>query len=169
MNRETRVGGFTLVELLVAMTIAAVMLSFAIPAFNDFTSQRRMTASVNLVVSAVNYARSEAAHRGRDVSVQAFDAENDDEWGAGFCVIVGAPGDCNDPLRIFQPEGGMTFDATDDLDGLATWTFDPRGLLDDALVGEVRICGADEEDDPGRVLRMTAIGRVSAEQFECFP
>ena len=40
------VKGFTLIELMVALTIASVMMAFAIPAFNDFTEQRRMAANV---------------------------------------------------------------------------------------------------------------------------
>ena len=81
----SRTFGFTLIELLVTLTIAGVMLGFAVPAFNDFVQQRRMAANGNLMISAVNYARSEAARRGVQVTIQAQDASDSaDEWSGRF-------------------------------------------------------------------------------------
>ena len=45
LNAKRAARGFTIIELMVALTIAAVMMSFALPAFNDFTTQRRMAAN----------------------------------------------------------------------------------------------------------------------------
>lgn len=162
-------------ELLVALAIASVMMAYAIPAFNDFTSQRRMTSNVNLIVSAVNYAHNEAARTGGDVSVQAIDPENDNESGGGFCVVAGDDGNCDDPFTMFQPEGnGITFDSQGVLDGVETWTFNSKGLPRTAIGGTddddgVWLCGANEDDDPGRVVRISAIGRVNIQRFECYP
>lgn len=163
--------GLTVVELLVAMVIAAVMMTFAIPAFNDFTSQRRMTSSVNSVVAAVNYARNEAARQATAVSVQAVDAsDRDSEWGAGFCVTLGNPGDCDVAMQNFAAAGeGLSLDGTDGFDGGDSWTFNSRGVLTNVAVGSVEICGEDADDDPGRRLRINATGRVSVIDLDCFP
>ena len=65
-----------------------------------------MTTRVNDLVLAVNYARSEAAKLGGLVSVQAMDAsDSDNEWGPGYCVTIGNPGNCNNPLRLFDRHG----------------------------------------------------------------
>ncbi|MFP6837782.1 MAG: prepilin-type N-terminal cleavage/methylation domain-containing protein [Pseudomonadales bacterium] len=81
--------GFTLVELLVTLTIAAVLFGFALPAFNGMMAQRTMTARVNQFVLAVNYARSEAAKLGGVVSIQSVDSgDTDNEWGLGYCVAM---------------------------------------------------------------------------------
>ena len=104
-KKAKHVRGFTLIELMVVISIVAVMMVFALPAFNDFTQQRRMASNVNMFVSAVNLARSEATRRGAQVTVQALDASDvDDEWGPGLCVTLDDPGDCDDPLRVGRPE-----------------------------------------------------------------
>ena len=67
---KRRLANLTVVEIMVALAIAAIMMFFALPAFNDFTAQRRVAANVNYVISAINYARNEAARRG--VNVHSF-------------------------------------------------------------------------------------------------
>ena len=164
-------AGFTLIELLIVLTIAGVMMGYAIPAFNDFSAQRRMTSNINLLVSAVNYARNEAVRNGGQFTVQAIDAsDGSNEWGPGFCVTAGDPGDCNAALVRFAPEGGddITFDAVDNLDGEDSWSFNSRGLITGGLTGQVRICGVDTDDDPGRILRISAVGRASVGELICY-
>jgi len=165
-----RSSGFTLIELLVTLTIAGVMLGYAVPAFNDFVQQRRMAANGNLMISAVNFARSEAARRGVQVTIQAVDAgDNSDEWSAGFCVVVDDPGNCNGALSVFNLDGGgVTLNALDDLDDEDSMSFDSRGLIQDDLRGEIRLCGADATDDPGRSIRINAIGRAQVTRLDCF-
>ncbi len=163
-------SGFTLVELLVALTILAIMMLFAVPAFNDFTQQRRMTTNVNTIIAAVNYARSEATRRGGLVTVQANDAADaNNEWGPGFCVTLNDPGDCAAPLQVFTLNGTPTFDATDTLDSVDGFSYNGRGLKQDGFAGTLRLCGADASDDPGRVVNINAIGRATVRTLVCFP
>ena len=53
--------GFTLVELVVTMSIAAILLTQAVPSFNAMIANNRITAQVNELVTAINMGRSEAA------------------------------------------------------------------------------------------------------------
>jgi type IV fimbrial biogenesis protein FimT len=166
----TNERGFTLIELMVALSIAAVMMMYAIPSFRVFTEQREMASNVNSMVGAINYARSEAVRLGSTVSVQAIDgADADDEWGQGFCVTVGNPGDCDDPLRRFDLEGTPTFDAIDGLNDEDSMSFDSRGLIRGGLLGAVQLCATDAETDPGRVVNVNAIGRASVTDLVCYP
>ena len=64
-----RPRGLTLWELLCTLSIAAVVLTGAVPAFRGFLLDARLTADVNAWVLAVQLARSEAAKRGRAVIV----------------------------------------------------------------------------------------------------
>ena len=161
--------GFTIIELMVALTIAATMMAFAIPAFNDFTTQRRMAANVNAMIGAINYARSEAARLGATVTVQSMDAsEAANEWGEGFCIQVGDPGHCNDALRRFQIEGDVTLNALGGLNGVDSMSFNSRGLLQGGLLGSMQLCGQDTDDDPGRTININAIGRANIVDLTCF-
>ena len=156
---------------MVALSIAAVMLMFALPAFNDFSNQRRIAANANYIISAINYARNEAARQGVNATVQAEDnADGDNEWGPGFCVTLNDPGNCDTPLTTFMPEGDITINATSaSLDGGDSMTFAANGLYTAGAAESIEVCGPDAASDPGREIRISAIGRASTQQFVCFP
>jgi type IV fimbrial biogenesis protein FimT len=159
--------GFTIVELMVSLAVAAILIGFALPAFNEFIDQRRMAARINDFVLAINYARSEAARRGGQVSVQAAAPTADNEWGGGYCVVDGNPGNCAGVvLRQFDPMDDATLDA---VPNRAVLTFNARGMLVAGGAGAFRLCSTDADIDPGRVVNITFIGRPDVEELECFP
>lgn len=161
--------GFTLIELMVTLAVAAVLIGLAVPAFNDLVRQRAMVSRINDMVLAVSYARSEAVRRGAQVSVQAVDdGDNDNEWGAGYCVVVGDPGNCNDAvLRSFGAIDDATLDGVGGLDGIGTISFNGRGVPTIAAAGAIELCSTDETVNPGRVLNLTRTGRADANELEC--
>jgi type IV fimbrial biogenesis protein FimT len=61
--------GFTLVELLITILVAALLMALAIPAFHSFVENNRLAASTNQLVSALAVARSEAIHRRENVTL----------------------------------------------------------------------------------------------------
>lgn len=172
MAQVRRSGGFTIIELMVTLAIGAVLIGFALPAFNGFISQRQITTTVNDFVLAMNYARSEAARLGGAVTVQAISAaDTENEWGPGFCVVQGTPGDCTGvTLRSFADgyaDGAIN--GLDALDGVAAFTFNSRGLMTAGAAGQLSVCATDVATDPGRTLTVTAIGRVSVAELVCHP
>lgn len=163
--------GFTIVELLVALAVASVLLSLALPAFNGFIAQRDITSRVNDLVLSLNYARSEAARTGGLVSVQAIDASTaGNEWGPGFCVVQGNPGDCSGArLRTFDGYTDGTFNGMTTLDGVEAFGFNSRGLMTVGAAGTIELCHADTDIDPGRTVTISAIGRASVNELICHP
>lgn len=61
--------GFTLVELMITIAVAAILLAIAIPGFRDLILRNELTTATNDWVAAVNLARSEAVRRGVPVVV----------------------------------------------------------------------------------------------------
>lgn len=63
MSAGYRNSGFTLLELLVTLSIAAVILSIGLPSFRGVLNNQRLTAASNELVTSFNLARSEAIKR----------------------------------------------------------------------------------------------------------
>ncbi len=62
-------SGFTLVELLVTMTIAAILLGITVPSFRYVTTSNRMSGEINTLLGDMQYARSEALKEGQTVTI----------------------------------------------------------------------------------------------------
>lgn len=55
-----RKSGFTLIELMIAVALVAILLATAVPALDDFTNNSRQTGAINDFVSAMHLARNTA-------------------------------------------------------------------------------------------------------------
>jgi len=62
-------SGFTLIEMIVTVTIAAILASIAIPSFTKMIERNRISTGTNEFLSALILARSEAVKRSRNVIV----------------------------------------------------------------------------------------------------
>ena len=72
MNRESvlrRHSGFTLLELMVAITIGALIFGLGIPSFRNYLRSAQLTSNANDLLGAFYLARGEAVKRRRDVVV----------------------------------------------------------------------------------------------------
>ena len=67
--RPTRARGFTLLELMVTITVAAMVLALGVPSFVDLVRNNRAATNVNELLTAFAIARSESIKRGSNVSV----------------------------------------------------------------------------------------------------
>ncbi len=65
-----RMAAFTLIELLVAVAVVAIILALAGPAFGDYLRVQRLRAVHDLLITDLNYARSEAVSRGTFVQAR---------------------------------------------------------------------------------------------------
>jgi len=66
---KTRSAGFTLMELMITLALAAVILSIGAPSFTEFRRNNRLTSVGNEFLGAVQTARSEAIKRQVPVAV----------------------------------------------------------------------------------------------------
>jgi type IV fimbrial biogenesis protein FimT len=90
-------SGFTLLELMIAITVLAILLGLAIPSFTGVIRQNRVATQSNELVAALALSRSEAVKRGTPVSVCAANAaqsacSGSNDWSLGWIVFSDATG-----------------------------------------------------------------------------
>jgi len=151
IRRRVRTTGFTIIELLVAVAIAAILIALAAPSFAEFLAKRRVEGTTSELVTDMQFARSEAVSRNAPVRIT---------FGTGCYVIhlasvtadtttcATTPADSDiktvriDATRLFlKPEGGLSH-----------FEFDPvRGVAANDLAspgnGRVEVCVANAARD----------------------
>lgn len=89
--RTQRARGFTLIELVVTIAIAAVLMMVAVPNFVNFQRNSQLTSLTNSLVASIYAARGEAMKTGRNAFV--VPTANGSDWTTGWIVFVDNNGD----------------------------------------------------------------------------
>ncbi|MES2741771.1 MAG: GspH/FimT family protein [Pseudomonadota bacterium] len=84
--------GFSLIELLVAMAVAAVLLAAGLPDLGAMIARQRLRTTANDLFAAIELTRSQAITRGRRVMMAPLDPAGRD-WLQGWAVFVDRNGD----------------------------------------------------------------------------
>jgi type IV fimbrial biogenesis protein FimT len=80
-----RIDGFTLTELMAALSIALILLMIGIPSLSTVINNQKMTTVTNDFFMAINLTRSEAIRRGTRVDLVPLDGVN---WSKGWVIFV---------------------------------------------------------------------------------
>ncbi|MFC7300993.1 GspH/FimT family pseudopilin [Cognatiluteimonas weifangensis] len=175
-----RQGGFTLVELMIAMAVLAIVLTLAVPGFESVVNSNRLTGAANELVNALQTARMEAIRRNRRIVVCLSDAagaatpacsalapdgwigfvdvDRDGSYGAGDTLLLTST--VAAPVRVASSAsvaGKIVFRS----DGLA------RDAADTLLDGVIAMCIATRR--PASNVRHVGIGsgsRISTTQVD---
>jgi type IV fimbrial biogenesis protein FimT len=100
MRKTVTPYGFTLVELMVTVAVAAILLILAVPSFADFIDKSRLRGASDSVVDFINKARAQSVKQGRDVNV-AFDGTS-----TAWCVganVAAEPANPGEPIPAVEP------------------------------------------------------------------
>lgn len=144
--------GFTLLELVIAISIVGILASLAMPAFDNQLKNSRLVAITNLVVGSYNLARSEAIDRGVQVQISNIA----DGWMVKE-VISG------NEIKRFEPgDTGITWtDVSIDV------IYDPTGFRPfGSAIETVKIC---DSRDQGRLIAISIAGSTSVSDTPSCP
>lgn len=124
--------GFTLVELIVTLAIAAILMTVAIPGFSNFVKDNRLVAGTNRLVTSLAYARSEAVKRGTAVSMcsSANGSACGGTWKDGWIVFTdaGTAGTVDGSDTVLRVEDGPKADLAISVSGKAYVPFMSTGF-----------------------------------------
>lgn len=78
--------GFTLIELMIVLTLIAIMAGIGVPGFQTMVQNNRLTSATNSLLSALQYARSEAVTQRTAITVSPL---NGADWESGALITKG--------------------------------------------------------------------------------
>jgi type IV fimbrial biogenesis protein FimT len=168
MKRNARQNGFTLVELMVTITVLGVLAAVAVPSFTNMMNRNRLASQSNELLSAIQYARAEAIRSSGKVTfcgAASATADGEDECATGpqsYWVVIGrAAGGGQEQLRVFAVKDPLKVSTA-----LEKISFTADGLARDAttkalVTGEITVC-LETSNPPQnkRVLNIASGSRV---------
>jgi len=161
-------GGFTLVELMVVVAIAAIILGLAVPNFREFIARNRLDGAAHELMATLQFARSEAQRRGAQVTLRLAGTAGSKDWGSGWAMFVDTDRDGALDVGEEVIRQGMALTAPLTLIGSSGFdtfiAFNRDGRLTNAGGGYFVLCqdGALTEDGQSRsrAVLINGAGRV---------
>lgn len=164
---NTRNSGFTLIELMVAIAVLAILLAIGLPSFQESLRSNRVTTAANEFLTAISLARSEAIRstRGAGVCASADGATCAGTWNDGWLVWLDANGNGTleggeNVVRYTQSKGKLSLTGS-----VQTLAFDPRGRI---TTGAQSIDVQPEGyEAPVRCVAINATGQARVQRAAC--
>ena len=153
--------GFTLIELMIAVAVIAVITSLALPSYRSLIEKRQVTSGAEQLSAFLSAAQTEAIKRNQEVAITCtVEAGQCQAW-----ILAKNEGDDNESLRTLEFSNlkaavmAISYDGTDD-----QVVFDPvRGMLRQDYVApspiEVQLSSA--QGEYALNVTMLATGRIS--------
>jgi type IV fimbrial biogenesis protein FimT len=86
--QRARGGGFTIIEVMVVIAIAAILAGIAAPSFTELLRRNRLSSASSALQISLSLARSEAVKRGSDARVTVAANGAAGSWTNGWTVFV---------------------------------------------------------------------------------
>jgi len=175
--------GFTLIELMVTVSVAAILLTVGVPSFRDLIAANQLATQSNAFSGFMNLARSEAVKRGVRVSVCASDSAASGNgsqtlctgaWNNGWVAFTDADGDCtidagaDEKLRVDGKLAGSTLAATrTDTPAAVTCTGYLASGLSATTSADIRFTLCNQSLKKARVIEFSRTGRLRKTDATC--
>lgn len=163
--------GFTLIELMITLAVVAILVTIAIPNYQMFVANSRMSAQANDFMTAIGLARSEAIKRATGVSLcksaNGTSCATSGTWAQGWIVFtdggtVGTFDGSDAVLQVRGPlEGASTLEGTTNvLDNFIAYRATGYGAVADTI----RLCPPSPASVEGRDIEISNTGRARVQR-----
>lgn len=171
-------GGFTLLELMMGITVLGILLGIGVPAFNEIVRNNRVAAQANELMAALSMTRSEATKRGMPVSICAASsaaqtscaAADSNDWKYGWMIFSDRAGagkidesDGDEIVQVSHPISDGLSLKTDDK-GFVRFGAD-GSLLSNAVTFDLKHVQC--KGDNLREISIVASGRANLSKMSC--
>ena len=165
-----RFSGFTLIEVLITIVIAAILVSLALPNLRVFIQNNRLRTEASEFFAAINLARTEAKANAVRVSLCVSSNQTSctgATWNLGWLAWVDTDEDevVDDGERILRarpaPDNGIVLSTA----GGTLLTFGASGAASGALT--LRVCDSTRSGEEGRSI--TILGESGSTRLNCLP
>lgn len=151
---KSKSSGFSIVEVLVVVSIIAVLAAIAVPSFSPMMERMRVRQAVEEMQSTLFLARSEAIKRGGNVSIKA---KSGSDWSSGWDIVYTSGSDSEVLQSIDAPLRTTVSLASSN----GTLNLDRWGLMGASqLIFRVSPDGKDSTHENSSALCVGAGGRV---------
>ncbi|HEY1725267.1 MAG TPA: GspH/FimT family pseudopilin [Steroidobacteraceae bacterium] len=170
---ERSCAGFTLLELVMVVSIAAILLALGVPSFRYVTTANRLAAEVNGLIGDMQFARTEAIKEGQSVvacvSTDGATCTGGNTWQSGWIVCASPQNDgaCDGtpPYRVQKSFASLNSTDTFVADGnTSVLNFNREGFAT-GLAGPVtvKLHNATSVATYTRCLQVSAVGILQVE------
>lgn len=183
MYHTRNIFGFTLIELMVTISIAAIGMAIAYPSFTGVLRSNRVATGTNAVIASFNLARTEAirSNRGGGVCPSTDGTEcSGTDWNVGVLVFTDRDADRkwsagDTAIRYFDARPGLLMDAKlaagESGGGGATTvsevSFDSRGRAAMAVDIVMKPADCKKDSDLQRRIHVSRIGQTRTGKEVC--
>ena len=165
MVTDQKMKGFTLLELMITVTVAGLVLSVGIPSFNNFVQNSRAVTHTNDMVTAINLARSESTRRSTRIelcsSTDGATCGGDNDWSTGWIIRRMSDGEV---LRAWPARAGGAGVLSGNVSEIQ---FQPRGMLAAGVAPLMQVRLPHCSGDQGRDLAINLSGRITLSRVTC--
>lgn len=154
-SKKYNYQGFTLIELMIAISIVGVVVAIALPSYNSTVKNTCMTTNTNTLITSIQLARSEATKLRQDISI----VSKGGNWGTGWTV--------QDESATVLNDVDLTCGSTtiEEQGSDTTLVYEPTGFIDEPAV--FNVCD-DRTGETGRQITINLVGRPSTNRgFIC--
>lgn len=174
VNRRGHLAGFSLVELIVTLSIVAILMASAVPAFFSLMAQNELSVATNAARGALMLARETAVLKGQPMSLCAGTPTGgcSGDWSVGQWLVFrdsNHSGDLDSGETVLEhgavpgtAQGGVTIGGNGPLRSALVYM--PLGHAERVSgafgAGRLRLCVAKDVAPNARELVISASGRV---------